>query len=165
HRALSEHKTLSVSWSHYLHCPGMNKAIPSLMVDFTGELHRLISEHLQCKRRKDKSVEPTPLYYLWSREAVANDATPYLMVLLLNNDVWCKSREVVVLRNLIEQAWGKVLDEDNSVTHLVVYPEVLSLVFDAANTYNAEPGVLEQTAQAYIESHGAIERHLGCSDF
>ncbi|MGT4977162.1 hypothetical protein ACRWCU_27245, partial [Escherichia coli] len=51
------------------------------------------------------------------------------------------------------------------VTHLVVYPEVLSLVFDAANTYNAEPGVLEQTAQAYIESHGAIERHLGCSDF
>lgn len=98
----------------------MNKAIPSLMADFTGELHRLISEHLQCKRRKDKSVEPTPLYYLWSREAVANDATPYLMVLLLNNDVWCKSREVVVLRNLIEQAWGKVLDEDNSVTHLVV---------------------------------------------
>ncbi|EMX2375402.1 DUF3296 domain-containing protein, partial [Shigella flexneri] len=55
------------------------------MADFTGELHRLISEHLQCKRRKDKSVEPTPLYYLWSREAVANDATPYLMVLLLNN--------------------------------------------------------------------------------
>ncbi|MCU9755962.1 hypothetical protein HX561_024845, partial [Escherichia coli] len=49
--------------------------------------------------------------------------------------------------------------------HQVVYPEVLSLVFDAANTYNAEPGVLEQTAQAYIESHGAIERHLGCSDF
>ncbi|MDN1896557.1 hypothetical protein FCZ50_20035 [Escherichia coli] len=67
---------------------------------------------------------------------MANDATPYLMVLLLNNDVWCKSREVVVLRNLIEQAWGKVLDEDNSVTHPVVYPEVLSLVFDAANTYN-----------------------------
>ncbi|MCQ6973190.1 hypothetical protein NPZ63_23375, partial [Salmonella enterica] len=91
--------------------------------------------------------------------------TPYLMVLLLNNDVWCKSREVVALRNLIEQAWGKVLGEDNSITHLVVYPEVLSLVFDAANTYNAEPGVLEQTAQAYIESHGAIERHLGCSDF
>ncbi|EOY7677690.1 hypothetical protein ACQEJ9_005125 [Escherichia coli] len=86
-----------------------------------------------------------------------NDTTPYLMVLLLNNDVWCKSREVVVLRNLIEQAWGKVLDEDNSITHQVVYPEVLSLVFDAANTYNAEPGVLEQTAQAYIESHGAIE--------
>ncbi|EEY7944791.1 DUF3296 domain-containing protein, partial [Escherichia coli] len=55
--------------------------------------------------------------------------------------------------------------EDNSITHLVVYPEVLSLVFDAANTYNAEPGVLEQTARAYIESHGAIERHLGCSDF
>ncbi|HAZ3737312.1 TPA: DUF3296 domain-containing protein, partial [Escherichia coli] len=55
--------------------------------------------------------------------------------------------------------------EDNSITHLVVYPEVLSLVFDAANTYNAEPGVLEQTAQACIESHGAIERHLGCSDF
>ncbi|EIG1964737.1 inovirus-type Gp2 protein, partial [Escherichia coli] len=121
--------------------------------------------YLQCKRRKDKSVEPTPLYYLWSREAVANDTTPYLMVLLLNNDVWCKSREVVVLRNLIEQAWGKVLGEDNSITHLVVYPEVLSLVFDAANTYNAEPGVLEQTARAYIESHGAIERHLGCSDF
>ncbi|STG71111.1 tail protein from Bacteriophage (fragment) [Escherichia coli] len=71
----------------------------------------------------------------------------------------------VVLRNLIEQAWGKVLGEDNSITHLVVYPEVLSLVFDAANTYNAEPGVLEQTARAYIESHGAIERHLGCSDF
>ena len=106
-----------------------------------------------------------PLYYLWSREAVANDTTPYLMVLLLNNDVWCKSREVVVLRNLIEQAWGKVLDEDNSITYLVVYPEVLTLVFDAANTYNAEPGVLEQTARAYIESHGAIERHLGCSDF
>ncbi|HFO4626878.1 TPA: inovirus-type Gp2 protein, partial [Escherichia coli] len=112
-----------------------------------------------------QSVEPTPLYYLWSREAVANDTTPYLMVLLLNNDVWCKSREVVVLRNLIEQAWGKVLSEDNSITHLVVYPEVLSLVFDAANTYNAEPGVLEQTARAYIESYGAIERHLGCSDF
>ncbi len=86
--------------------------IPSLMADFTGELHRLISEYLQCKRRKDKSVEPTPLYYLWSREAEANDTTPYLMVLLLNNDVWCKSREVVVLRNLIEQAWGKVLGED-----------------------------------------------------
>ncbi|MEW3355677.1 inovirus-type Gp2 protein, partial [Escherichia coli] len=103
--------------------------------------------------------------YLWSREAVANDTTPYLMVLLLNNDVWCKSREVVVLRNLIEQAWGKVLGEDNSITHLVVYPEVLSLVFDAANTHNAEPGVLEQTARAYIESHGAIKRHLGCSDF
>ncbi|EJF3533467.1 inovirus-type Gp2 protein [Escherichia coli] len=115
------------------------------MADFTGELHRLISEYLQCKRRRDKSVEPTPLYYLWSRETVANDTTPYLMVLLLNNDVWCKSREVVVLRNLIEQAWGKV--------------------FDAANTYNAEPGVLEQTARAYIESHGAVERHLGCSDF
>ena len=49
--------------------------------------------------------------------------------------------------------------------HLVVYPEVLSLVFNAANTYNAESGVLEQTARAYIESHGAIERHLGCSDF
>lgn len=78
---------------------------------------------------------------------MANDTTPYLMVLLLNNDVWCKSREVVVLRNLIEQAWGKVLDEDNSITHQVVYPEVLSLVFDAANTYNAEPGVLEQTAR------------------
>ncbi|MGT5596311.1 hypothetical protein ACRWDS_09000, partial [Escherichia coli] len=61
--------------------------------------------------------------------------------------------------------WGKVLGEDNSITHLVVYPEVLSLVFDAANTYNAEPGVLEQTARAYIESHGAVERHLGCSDF
>ncbi|EFM1580679.1 inovirus Gp2 family protein, partial [Escherichia coli] len=89
----------------------MNKAIPSLMADFIGELHRLISEYLQCKRRKDQSVEPTPLYYLWSREAVANDTTPYLMVLLLNNDVWCKSREVVVLRNLIEQAWGKVLSE------------------------------------------------------
>lgn len=86
-------------------------------------------------------------------------------MLLLNNDVWCKSREVVVLRNLIEQAWGKVLGEDNSITHLVVYPEVLSLVFDAANTYNAEPAVLEQTARAYIESHGTIERHLGCSDF
>ncbi|EJX1086986.1 hypothetical protein N9G74_003410 [Escherichia coli] len=57
------------------------------------------------------------------------------------------------------------MDEDNSITHQVVYPEVLSWVFDAANTYNAEPGVLEQTAQAYIESHGAIERHLGCSDF
>ncbi|MDI1370967.1 DUF3296 domain-containing protein [Escherichia coli] len=96
---------------------------------------------------------------------MANDTTPYLMVLLLNNDVWCKSREVVVLRNLIEQAWGKVLGEDNSIIHLVVYPEVLSLVFDAANTYNAEPGVLEQTARAYIESHGAIKRHLGCSDF
>ncbi len=40
---------------------------------------------------------------------MANDTTPYLMVLLLNNDVWCKSREVVVLRNLIEQAWGNVL--------------------------------------------------------
>ena len=79
---------------------------------------------------------------------MANDTTPYLMVLLLNNDVWCKSREVVVLRNLIEQAWGKVLDEDNSITYLVVYPEVLTLVFDAANTYNAEPGVLEQTARA-----------------
>ncbi|EQA4306008.1 hemagglutinin repeat-containing protein [Escherichia coli] len=36
------------------------------MADFTGELHRLISEYLQCKRRKDQSVEPTPLYYLWS---------------------------------------------------------------------------------------------------
>ncbi|OWD40852.1 hypothetical protein A8C60_03375, partial [Escherichia coli] len=48
-------------------------------------------------------------------------------------------------------AWGKVLDEDNSITYLVVYPEVLTLVFDAANTYNAEPGVLEQTARAYIE--------------
>ncbi|MFS3785807.1 hypothetical protein ACK6WI_21435, partial [Escherichia coli] len=48
---------------------------------------------------------------------------------------------------------------------LYAYPEVLSLVFDAANTYNAEPGVLEQTARAYIESHGAVERHLGCSDF
>lgn len=68
----------------------MNKAIPSLMVDFTGEMHKLISEYLQCKRRKDKSVEPTPLYYLWSREAMANDTTPYLMVLLLNNDVWLK---------------------------------------------------------------------------
>ncbi|HBM9236858.1 TPA: inovirus-type Gp2 protein, partial [Escherichia coli] len=56
------------------------------MADFTGELHRLISEYLQCKRRRDKSVEPTPLYYLWSRETVANDTTPYLMVLLLNND-------------------------------------------------------------------------------
>ncbi|HGF2081257.1 TPA: inovirus-type Gp2 protein [Escherichia coli] len=84
------------------------------MADFTGELHRLISEYLQCKRRKDKSVEPTPLYYLWSREAMANDTTPYLMVLLLNNDVWCKSREVVVLRNLIglsrrgEKYWMKI---------------------------------------------------------
>ncbi|OYN42854.1 hypothetical protein BTN40_21815, partial [Escherichia coli] len=39
---------------------GINKAIPSLMADFTGELHRLISEYLQCKRRKDKSVEPPP---------------------------------------------------------------------------------------------------------
>ena len=96
---------------------------------------------------------------------MANDTTPYLMVLLLNNDVWCKSREVVVLRNLIEQAWGKVLDEDNSITYLVVYPEVLTLVFDAANTYNAEPGVLEQTAGLTLKSHGAIERHLGCSDF
>ena len=38
---------------------------------------------------------------------MANDTTPYLMVLLLNNDVWCKSREVVVLRNLIEQAGKK----------------------------------------------------------
>ncbi|EAB1117832.1 DUF3296 domain-containing protein, partial [Escherichia coli] len=28
------------------------------MADFTGEMHRLISEYLQCKRRKDQSVEP-----------------------------------------------------------------------------------------------------------
>ncbi|MDF8981694.1 inovirus-type Gp2 protein [Escherichia coli] len=165
YRAAATHPEIKLLQFKLIPCPGINKAIPSLMADFTGELHRLISEYLQCKRRKDKSVEPTPLYYLWSREAVANDTTPYLMVLLLNNDVWCKSREVVVLRNLIEQAWGKVLGEDNSITHLVVYPEVLSLVFDAANTYNAEPGVLEQTARAYIESHGAVERHLGCSDF
>ncbi|WP_105455899.1 DUF3296 domain-containing protein [Escherichia coli] len=149
YRAAATHPKIKLLQFKLIPCPGMNKAIPSLMADFTGELHRLISEYLQCKRRKDKSVEPTP----------------YLIVLLLNNDVWCKSREVVVLRNLIEQAWGKVLDEDNSITHQVVYPEVLSLVFDAANTYNAEPGVLEQTAQAYIESHGAIECHLGCSDF
>ncbi|EJZ1858363.1 TPA: YagK/YfjJ domain-containing protein, partial [Escherichia coli] len=128
YRAAATHPKIKLLQFKLIPCPGMNKAIPSLMADFTGELHRLISEYLQCKRRKDKSVEPAPLYYLWSREAVANDTTPYLMVLLLNNDVWCKSREVVVLRNLIEQAWGKVLDEDNSVTHLVVYPEVLSLV-------------------------------------
>ncbi|WP_311396372.1 inovirus-type Gp2 protein [Escherichia coli] len=144
---------------------GINKAIPSLMADFTGELHRLISEYLQCKRRKDQSVEPTPLYYLWSREAVANDTTPYLMVLLLNNDVWCKSREVVVLRNLIEQAWGKVLGEDNSITHLVVYPEVLSLVFDAANTYNAEPGVLEQTAELTLNHMVPLNVILGVVTF
>ena len=96
---------------------------------------------------------------------MANDTTPYLMVLLLNNDVWCKSREVVVLRNLIEQAWGKVLDEDNSITYLVVYPEVLTLVFDAANTYNAEPVYWNRRPGLTLKSHGAIERHLGCSDF
>ncbi|EPT3858865.1 YagK/YfjJ domain-containing protein [Escherichia coli] len=165
YRAAATHPEIKLLQFKLIPGQGINKAIPSLMADFTGELHRLISEYLQCKRRKEQSVEPTSLYYLWSREAVANDTTPYLMVLLLNNDVWCKSREVVVLRNLIEQAWGKVLGEDNSITHLVVYPEVLSLVFDAANTYNAEPAVLEQTARAYIESHGTIERHLGCSDF
>ncbi|EOU7885865.1 inovirus-type Gp2 protein, partial [Escherichia coli] len=117
YRAAATHPEIKLLQFKLIPCPGINKAIPSLMADFTGELHRLISEYLQCKRRKDKSVEPTPLYYLWSREAVANDTTPYLMVLLLNNDVWCKSREVVVLRNLIEQAWGKVLGEDNSITH------------------------------------------------
>ncbi|HBT2350133.1 TPA: inovirus Gp2 family protein, partial [Klebsiella pneumoniae] len=118
YRAAATHPKIKLLQFKLIPCPGMNKAIPSLMADFTGELHRLISEYLQCKRRKDKSVEPAPLYYLWSREAVANDTTPYLMVLLLNNDVWCKSREVVALRNLIEQAWGKVLGEDNSITHL-----------------------------------------------
>ncbi|EOT2311434.1 hypothetical protein ACLKAH_005216 [Escherichia coli] len=45
------------------------------------------------------------------------------------------------------------------------HARVLSVFISAANTYNAEPGVLEQTARAYIESHGAVERHLGCSDF
>lgn len=96
---------------------------------------------------------------------MANDTTPYLMVLLLNNDVWCKSREVVVLRNLIEQAWGKVLGEDNSITHLVVYPEVLSLVFDAANTYNAEPGVLEQTARLTLNRMVLLNVILGVVTF
>ncbi len=96
---------------------------------------------------------------------MANDTTPYLMVLLLNNDVWCKSREVVVLRNLIEQAWGKVLGEDNSITHLVVYPEVLSLVFDAANTYNAESGVLEQTAGLTLNRMVLLNVILGVVTF
>ena len=96
---------------------------------------------------------------------MTNDTTPYLMVLLLNNDVWCKSREVVALRNLIEQAWGKVLDEDNSITHLVVYPEVLSLVFDAANTYNAEPGVLEQTARLTLNRMVPLNVILGVVTF
>ena len=117
------------------------------MADFTGELHRLISEYLQCKRRRDKSVDP-PLYIISGAGRLwLTIPLPYLMV-LLNNDVWCKSREVVVLRNLIEQAWGKVLGEDNSITHLVVYPEVLSLVFDAATHttlspvyWNRQPGL------------------------
>ncbi|EPF5525450.1 hypothetical protein ACSS9D_003302, partial [Shigella flexneri] len=59
YRAAATHPKIKLLQFKLIPCPGMNKAIPSLIADFTGELHRLISEHLQCKRRKDKSVEPT----------------------------------------------------------------------------------------------------------
>ncbi len=85
YRAAATHPKIKLLQFKLIPCPGMNKAIPSLMADFTGELYRLISEYLQCKRRKDKSVEPAPLYYLWSREAMANDwICPYISRHLLS---------------------------------------------------------------------------------
>ncbi|MCV4795533.1 hypothetical protein OFB84_26750, partial [Escherichia coli] len=57
YRAAATHPKIKLLQFKLIPCPGMNKAIPSLMADFTGELHRLISEYLQCKRRKDQSVE------------------------------------------------------------------------------------------------------------
>ncbi|EFK44604.1 hypothetical protein HMPREF9346_03773 [Escherichia coli MS 119-7] len=80
YRAAATHPKIKLLQFKLIPCPGMNKAIPSLMADFTGELHRLISEYLQCKRRKDKSVEPAPLYYLWSREWIC----PYISRHLLS---------------------------------------------------------------------------------
>ena len=58
YRAAATHPEIKLLQFKLILGQGINKAIPSLMADFTGELHRLISEYLQCKRRKDKSVEP-----------------------------------------------------------------------------------------------------------
>ncbi|MEF8560337.1 hypothetical protein U9872_25100 [Escherichia coli] len=60
YRAAATHPEIKLLQFKLIPGQGINKAIPSLMADFTGELHRLISEYLQCKRRKDQSVEPTP---------------------------------------------------------------------------------------------------------
>ncbi|MGT6951400.1 hypothetical protein ACRWT8_16975 [Escherichia coli] len=60
YRAAATHPEIKLLQFKLIPGQGINKAIPSLMADFTGELHRLISEYLQCKRRKDKSVEPPP---------------------------------------------------------------------------------------------------------
>ncbi len=58
YRAAATHPEIKLLQFKLIPGQGINKAIPSLMADFTGELHRLISEYLQCKRRKDQSVEP-----------------------------------------------------------------------------------------------------------
>lgn len=63
YRAAATHPEIKLLQFKLILGQGINKTIPSLMADFTGELHRLISEYLQCKRRKDKSVEP-PLYII-----------------------------------------------------------------------------------------------------
>lgn len=65
YRAAATHPKIKLLQFKLIPCPSMNKVIPSLMADFTGELHRLISEYLQCKRRKDKSAElmDLPLYF------------------------------------------------------------------------------------------------------
>lgn len=51
YRAAATHPEIKLLQFKLIPGQGLNKAIPSLMADFTGELHRLISEYLQCKRR------------------------------------------------------------------------------------------------------------------
>ncbi|GDI07570.1 hypothetical protein BvCmsKSNP012_04618 [Escherichia coli] len=49
YRAAATHPEIKLLQFKLIPGQGINKAIPSLMADFTGELHRLISEYLQCK--------------------------------------------------------------------------------------------------------------------
>lgn len=41
YRAAATHPKIKLLQFKLIPCPGMNKAIPSLIADFTGELHRL----------------------------------------------------------------------------------------------------------------------------
>ncbi len=58
YRAAATHPEIKLLQFKLIPGQGINKAIPSLMADFTGELHRLISEYLQCKTVRAEWICP-----------------------------------------------------------------------------------------------------------
>lgn len=59
YRAAATHPEIKLLQFKLIPGQGINKAIPSLMADFTGELHRLISEYLQCKTVRAETATGT----------------------------------------------------------------------------------------------------------